>query len=497
MKHNINKWNVLALAGILAIAIGGCSGDRVTEREQISEPVAEQTISATEISDKLAFSKADMVVEGYEWGPGITKLIVDCGLQAANVSTETLEVTMDIGENQWKADVKEAYLCDEEGNRTENDVSRYIALELAVNSQNSPFQVDFQNYFQIYWADCKVILTVKPDMEWTVGEQTYEGGSNWEYSFTQEDRILPDSENFEVDEFHYEAQNITLKRAWYAPKETEGGEPLIIWLHGGGEGGDDIQYALLGTEATALTRDEIQDYFVSEKSGGAWVLLVQTPTYWMDETGNRQENRYLHEGKQESYYTEALFAAIQDFTDNHPEIDKNRIYVGGASNGGYMTLNLMFEHGDFFAAYFPVCESYLNGNISDEMVEASTDRAIWFVQAEDDSIVPPDIAALPLYYRLVQAGAENIHFSLFPDVTGTDDPNGEYIGHYSWVYVFNNQVNRDFDLDKVKEDVDQIEISLEGETRGNLISKNNYVTAANCTETDNLFQWLSQQALVY
>ena len=30
-----------------------------------------------------------------------------------------------------------------------------------------------------------------------------------------------------------------------------------------------------------------------------------------------------------------------DFLKKHPEIDRDRIYVGGCSAGGYMTMNMM------------------------------------------------------------------------------------------------------------------------------------------------------------
>lgn len=502
----MKKKGLIAATGLLAAAmlLAGCGQAQPPETASAAGEASQAVSAAAEIpggdasvlSETMDLQSARAVIQGFEWGPAVSKIIVDCGQEAEAVDAGTLKVTTSAGGEWSERQVLSAYLCDSQGNAVSEESSSYIAAELSVDSVTSlPFQVDFENYFQISWADYGVRLEVNPRMEWTVGGTAYGEGSAWEYTFAEEDRILPDSAAFETDAFTYEPQDIVLKRAWYAPEGTDGQEPLLIWLHEGGEGGDDIQYALLGTEATALAREEIQSYFVSEESAGAWVLLIQTPTYWMDETGQRQENRYLHGGKQESYYTEALFAAISDFVETHPEIDQNRIYLGGASNGGYMTLNLMFEHGDYFAAYFPVCESYLNGNISDEMVSGAADKNIWFVQAENDTIVDPRIAALPLYYRLAAAGADNIHFSLFPEVTGTDDPEGEYIGHYSWVYVFNDAVNRDFDLEQVRADAANIRISQEGDTRGNLVSKGNYVTAANCTEEANLFQWMAEQSL--
>ena len=42
---------------------------------------------------------------------------------------------------------------------------------------------------------------------------------------------------------------------------------------------------------------------------------------------------------------------------------------------GYMTMNMMFEHGGYFAAFYPICEAYLNDCVSDEMTRTPALRA--------------------------------------------------------------------------------------------------------------------------
>lgn len=41
----------------------------------------------------------------------------------------------------------------------------------------------------------------------------------------------------------------------------------------------------------------------------------------------------------ESCYTQALMSLIVDFVAEHPEIAPARLYIGGCSNGGYMTIS--------------------------------------------------------------------------------------------------------------------------------------------------------------
>ncbi len=74
----------------------------------------------------------------------------------------------------------------------------------------------------------------------------------------------------------------TLTYAAYEPWSLKGdgrANPLIIWLHGGGEGGTDVSVTLLGNEVVSLIRPEIQSHFTTEGGeGGAYVLSVQCPT---------------------------------------------------------------------------------------------------------------------------------------------------------------------------------------------------------------------------
>jgi hypothetical protein len=70
-----------------------------------------------------------------------------------------------------------------------------------------------------------------------------------------------------------------------------------------------------------------------------------------------------------------------------------------------------------------------------------------FVAAETDGVVPPSDYILPSYNRLVKAGAKGVHLSLFDKVVDTtglykneDGTPYEYNGHWSWIYVYNNEV---------------------------------------------------------
>lgn len=147
-----------------------------------------------------------------------------------------------------------------------------------------------------------------------------------------------------------------------------------------------------------------------------------------------------------SKYENALMDLIKDYVAKNPNIDTNKIYIGGDSNGGYMTMLMARDYTNYFAAAFPTCEALKDTLISNPDIEKLKNLPMWFVAAKTDNIVPVKDYVIPTYDRLVKAGAENVHLSLFDNVIDTsglykkaDGTPYEYEGHWSWIYVFNNK----------------------------------------------------------
>ena len=430
-------------------------------------------------------------VRGYEWGPGVPKLTIEFSGSVGGADVSTFAVKT----GGTTRTVTKAYASDASGMEVSGD-SEYLTLEMETRyNEASPFTYDMETQQNDWSESISYSVSLASGKSVTVGGETVSSGSK-SFTFTREDMRSPDTDVFEKDIFSYD--EIELTRAYFAPDgaaDDGAKDPLVIWLHGMGEGGTDVEIALLGNEVTALARDEIQSYFTSEDCAGAYVLAIQTPTMWMDADGAGSMNSEVTGNPQTSYYTDALFAAITDYVQNNPDVDTNRIYLGGCSNGGYMTMNMMFEHGDYFAAYYPVCEAYMNGNISDEMIDRISEYDIWFVHSEDDTTVDPLTTSIPTYYRLLEAGAENIRLTLTDHVRGTDDPDpawswgaaeGCYMGHWVWIYLFNDEVNTYFDNAEAAADLPNVTIS-----GGSVTSTDNYLTSANCTEEGNIWEWMA------
>lgn len=426
-----------------------------------------------------------LIAKGYDFGPAVYKVIVRFSKNVSNVRYNTF----DIFTSNKKRKIFDAFLSDENG-QGNLSVSSYLTFLLDVDkSNNDLFYIEKGDYLQKTVKEYNFKLILKKSKAFRLDNSIISS------SFQIEDDMIDKIEIEDVDKFEkdsYTLNDITLQRACHiveGAKESDCKTPLIIWLHGMCEGGTDINITLLGNKVTALAKDKIQNYFKSGNINGINVLVLQCPTCWMD-NGHGQISDYgsLEIG-QPSIYTKVLFNAIDDFVLNHPFIDRDRIYLGGCSNGGYMTMNMMFEYPNYFAAYFPACEAYFDKYISDEKIEQIKNNNICFIQSNDDFTVQPKKFVLPTYYRLVKSGAKNVHFSFFKHVKGIQ-PKKYYYGHFCWIYIFNDQVDIDFKLEKSVEDYNNIKIK-----NGVLVKKGKYVNPKNCFKPFNLFLWLSKQKL--
>lgn len=387
-----------------------------------------------------------IVVEGYDWGAGVSKAILILDSQVAQVSPDQFQVMEEkqdrehssadmfatsgaITISRTQRTVTNAYLSDASGAAVEGP-SQYITLELEVAPNvGSPmcYHSDEQHY---RWAEpYQLVIDLASGSSIVSGKTEF---TRLAISRTPTGVDMTLVALFQMDRFTLGQQ--TLSYASYSPSNDGQLHPLVVWLHGLGEGGSDPSIALLGSKVTALANREFQ-----ESMGGAYLLVPQCPTMWMDDgSGNNTRTG-------QSCYTDTLMALIQDFAASHPDIDPSRIYIGGCSNGGYMTMELLLKAPGYFAAAFPTCQAYQDSWLSDSDIELLKDTPIWFSHSELDQVCPPEQSTFPTYRRLVEAGGENIRISRFGmlvDQSGRRDETGSpyvYNPHYVWVRVLNNQ----------------------------------------------------------
>jgi len=420
MRKRIKKQGRIAMPFILAVTMILSYSMNVFAKEANTQPTSYRTV--TEICD---------------WGAAITKVIVSLGKTVTqnSVSTDTFKVhvvrteirpsTLLLGATKGDRKVTKAYVSDAKGNPTAK--GKYVVLEMENGpevSLGSPLNFNLTTNLN-GWINCDYTINQQKDMVTNSGTLSglvankFAGGT----------KILVD--DFTTSKATYD--KVTLKYASYVPQKDKKKNPLIIWLHGMGEGGTDGLLPISANKADNFASKNMQTYF-----GGAYVLAPQTPTFWMD--------GFTNFGDGTSKYENALMALIKDYVAKNKDIDTSRIYIGGDSNGGYMTMLMARDYTDYFAAAFPTCEALKDTLITDAQIQKLKNLPIWFTAAKTDTTVPPVDYVVPTYNRLVKAGSKNVHFSFFDKVVDTtglykkaDGTPYEYMGHWSWIYVYNNQ----------------------------------------------------------
>lgn len=392
----------------------------------------------------------DMIVGSYAGGPAIEKAVIhfNDAIDASALTDDLFKVsftsqgwfgpqTATLGQGSGQT----VYLSDADGNKVTESSANYVTIEYAVsygmwsfNGNLSPFTYQTVNT----WNDSTTYnLDINDGSALKIGGVDY---TSLDAVTAPAEWTVPDLEAWDITGTHTEG-DITLTYGSYgtdAMKNDGVKNPLIIWLHGAGEGGTDPSVAILGNQVTNLAKDVVQKYFVTDTTKGAYVLAAQTPTMWMDGGDGEYSNDVASQ-----YYVAALKGLIDAYIEDNGDIDTNRIYVGGCSNGGFMTVNMIFNYSDFFAAAFPICEAYPTGDVSAEKVESVKDMPIWFTHSTNDNTVrianngtQQDVYTNALYIDLINAGAENVHYTLFETVN-VDGVN--YDGHWSWIYTLRDE----------------------------------------------------------
>ncbi|MBZ0241858.1 MAG: prolyl oligopeptidase family serine peptidase [Bacteroidales bacterium] len=183
--------------------------------------------------------------------------------------------------------------------------------------------------------------------------------------------------------------------------------PLLIFLHGSGERGNDNEKQLVHGSAFFAQA-------VSSKQRPALLVFPQCADddYWANIDRQRQEDGSISfRFKAGGAPTKAmqLLIGLIDSLAQLDYIDKSRIYVGGLSMGGMGTFELLWRRPELFAAAFPIC-----GGGNTEIVRNYTpETAVWIFHGEADPVVSPNYS-IAMFKSMQQAGMP-VKLSLYPD----------------------------------------------------------------------------------
>lgn len=168
--------------------------------------------------------------------------------------------------------------------------------------------------------------------------------------------------------------------------------PLLLFLHGAGERGDDLNLLKRHGPPKIVEKDP------------HFPFIVVAPQCPADRFG---------------FANDVLIALLDDVITRYA-VDPDRVYVTGLSMGGYGTWSLACAYPDRFAAIVPICgkgETWQAGNLRHVPV--------WAFHGAKDTVVPPEGSE-----KMVEAVRRNggeARLTVYPEA-----------GHDSWTATYDN-----------------------------------------------------------
>jgi len=167
--------------------------------------------------------------------------------------------------------------------------------------------------------------------------------------------------------------------------------PLILFLHGAGERGDDV--AAVATHGVAKVAPQRPDFpFI--------VVSPQCPP--------------------EQWWDAADLISLLDDVQARLRADPDRVYLTGLSMGGFGTWELALRNPDRFAAIAPVC-----GGGRPYLVARIQHIPAWVFHGAQDDVVP--LRESEQMAEALQACDADVRLTVYPDA-----------GHDSWTETYDN-----------------------------------------------------------
>lgn len=226
----------------------------------------------------------------------------------------------------------------------------------------------------------------------------------------------------------------TLKYRYLLPENFDEKQkyPVVLFLHGAGERGDDNEKQLV--HGSKLFLDSINKYpsvviFPQCASDSYWAVInVST-----DKEGKRNFS-FPSEGEPTKAMKLVLY--LLDSVIQQDFIDKNRIYLTGLSMGGMGTFELVARRPEVFAAAIPIC-----GGGNPELVKNYNPKtAFWVFHGGKDDVVPPINSTIMV--KALQQHDFTVRYTLFHDANHNSwDPAFQDPEFLSWLFSQNLNKN--------------------------------------------------------
>lgn len=195
--------------------------------------------------------------------------------------------------------------------------------------------------------------------------------------------------------------------------------PVVLFLHGAGERGND-NISQLKWGVMNFATDE------SMRSHPAIVIAPQCPkgSTWSNFEGYGEREELLLKDRPSKPLEMAMEVLDQVIQNN--AVDTTRIYITGLSMGGFGTWDAIARYPGKFAAAAPVC-----GGGDPATAGTIANIPIWAFHGADDPVVSPELSRI-MIDALHEAGARP-GYTEYPGV-----------GHFAWIQAYEDPYMMDW-----------------------------------------------------
>ncbi len=203
---------------------------------------------------------------------------------------------------------------------------------------------------------------------------------------------------YQTDKLVFKDENATLPYRLVLPESYDESKsyPMIVFLHGAGERGNDNELQLL--HCVQYLADHMPECIIVAPQCPVNNQWVDTP--WAN-------GAYSIDRVPESNELKAVIALLDSLQETY-NVDADRIYASGLSMGGFGAWDLMMRHNDYFAAGILVC-----GGGDPSQAEALKDTPLFVFHGDADDAVPVS-GSRDTVQAIKDAGGELVKYVEYP-----------------------------------------------------------------------------------
>ncbi|XHE16291.1 dienelactone hydrolase family protein [Agrobacterium deltaense] len=195
----------------------------------------------------------------------------------------------------------------------------------------------------------------------------------------------------------------------YTPKDYDGSDktyPLVVWLHGGDQGGSDVE-KLRSSGLPKLI-----------EGGRDFPFMVFSPQNPSEEL---------------LYPIERVASVLESVVADH-RVDRSRIYLIGYSRGGFGAWSMAEQFPQTFAAVVPIA----GGGIRHYLNRTNEKTAFWAFHGARDEVIP--LSDTVVLVQRLQELKRNVRLTVFED-TNHEEVEGKVLGDEAmWTWLLQQKL---------------------------------------------------------